>query len=48
MADDEQGPAVGDEALAAVTDAMVALHERYHGREPASARTRMLDQDVEP
>lgn len=42
----EQGPPVNGEVLAAVTDAMVALHERYHGREPASARTRMLGADM--
>jgi hypothetical protein len=26
----------GDELLAAVTDAMVAFHERYHRRKPLS------------
>ena len=46
MPSDEQGPPVSDEVLAAVTDAMVALHERYHGREPATARTRMLGADM--
>ena len=25
---------------------MVALHERYHGREPASARTQMMGDDM--
>ena len=46
MTNDEQGPPVSHEVLAAVTDAMVALHVRYHGREPASARTRMLGTDM--
>ena len=46
MLDDEKPPPVSDAALEAVNDAMVALHERYHGREPASARTRMLGEDM--
>jgi uncharacterized protein YbcI len=46
MANDEPDHSVSDEALAAVTEAMVALHARYHGREPASARTRMMGQDM--
>ena len=46
MANDEQGRPVSDAVLAAVTDAMVALHARYHGREPVSARTRMLGTDM--
>ena len=37
---------VGDEALEAVTRAMVALHERYHGRPPATARTQMMGDDM--
>jgi hypothetical protein len=32
--------------LDAVTEAMVALHERYHGRRPKSARTRMMGPDL--
>jgi uncharacterized protein YbcI len=32
--------------LTAVTDAMVALHERYHHRAPVSAKTRMLGEDL--
>ncbi len=40
-------PPLGDEALlVAVTEAMVALHERYHHRAPASARTQMLGNDL--
>jgi hypothetical protein len=30
----------GDALLAAVTDAMVALHERYHHRAPVTAKRR--------
>ena len=37
---------VADEVLDAVNDAMVALHVRYHGRKPASARTLMLGEDM--
>jgi hypothetical protein len=46
MPDDDQGRPVSDEVLAAITDAMVALHVRYHGRAPATARTSMLDPDM--
>jgi uncharacterized protein YbcI len=36
----------GDELLAAVTDAMVRLHERYHHRTPATAKTQLLGDDL--
>jgi uncharacterized protein YbcI len=36
----------GDEMLDAVTDAMVALHERYHHRTPVTAKTRLLGDDL--
>ena len=36
----------GDEMLAAVTRELVALHERYHGREPATARAQMMGDDL--
>jgi uncharacterized protein YbcI len=36
----------GDELLAAVTDAMVALHERYHHRKPVTAKTLLLGGDL--
>ena len=39
-------PLTGDELLAAVTDAMVALHRRYHHRRPVTARTQMLGDDL--
>jgi uncharacterized protein YbcI len=37
---------LGDEVLETVTDALVALHERYHGRKPATARTQMMGDDM--
>ena len=46
MPNEEQGPQVNDAVLAAVTDAMVALHQRYHGRAPTSGRSRMLGSDM--
>lgn len=39
-------PLHGDELLAAVTEAMVALHERYHHRAPVSAKTQLLADDL--
>ena len=36
----------GDALLVAVTDAMVALHKRYHHREPVTAKTTMLGDDL--
>ena len=39
-------PLHGDELLAAVTEAMVALHERYHHRAPVTAKTQLLDDDL--
>ena len=39
-------PLHGDELLAAVTESMVALHERYHHRAPVSAKTQLLDNDL--
>ena len=33
-------------ALDAVTDAMIALHARYHGRAPTRAHTQMLGDDM--
>ena len=35
-------PLTGDELLAAVTDAMVAFHQRYYHREPVTAKTLLL------
>jgi uncharacterized protein YbcI len=39
-------PLTGDELLLAVTDAMVALHQRYHHRAPVTAKTLMLGGDL--
>jgi uncharacterized protein YbcI len=39
-------PLHGDELLAAVTEAMVTLHERYHHRAPVTAKTQLLDDDL--
>ena len=39
-------PLTGDALLAAVTDAMVALHQRYHHRAPATAKTLLLGGDL--
>jgi uncharacterized protein YbcI len=36
----------GDELLDAVTAAMVRLHERYYHREPVTARTVLLGEDL--
>ena len=37
---------IDDDVLDAVTEAMVVLHERYHGRRPKSARTQMMGEDL--
>jgi uncharacterized protein YbcI len=39
-------PLTGDELLEAITEAMVAFHERYHHREPVMAKTLMLGDDL--
>lgn len=39
-------PLHGDEMLAAVTEAMVGLHVRYHGRSPGSAKSMMMGEDL--
>lgn len=39
-------PLQGDDLLAAVTESMVALHRHYHHREPVSAKTQMLGDDL--
>ena len=46
MAEPAKPPPVTEEVLLAVNDAMVALHARYRGRSPTSARTRMLGDDM--
>lgn len=37
---------VGDEMLESITESMVALHERYYGRRPTSAQTRIMGEDM--
>jgi uncharacterized protein YbcI len=39
-------PLTGDDLLAAVTTAMVELHERYHHRIPVTAKTQLLGGDL--
>jgi uncharacterized protein YbcI len=39
-------PLIGEELLERVNNAMVALHQRYHHREPITARTQMLGGDL--
>ncbi len=39
-------PLTGDALLDAVTDAMVALHTRYHHRAPVTARTQLMDGEL--
>ena len=39
-------PLTGDALLTAVSDSMAALHEQYHGRAPATAKTQMLGDDL--
>jgi uncharacterized protein YbcI len=40
------GAPVGNSELEAITEAMVALHERYHGRKPVTASTRVMGDDM--
>ena len=39
-------PLSGQALLEAITDAMVTLHQRYHGRLPATAETHLLGDDL--
>jgi len=39
-------PLTGDALLVAVTDAMVALHKRYHHREPVTAKTMLMSNEM--
>ena len=36
----------GEPLLAALSEAMVAMHQRYHGREPATAKSLMMGDDL--
>jgi uncharacterized protein YbcI len=40
------GPLDGGALLTAVTDAMVAIHQRYYQRPPESAKTQMMGGDL--
>jgi uncharacterized protein YbcI len=40
------GPLDGDALTAAVSEAMVALHQRYYQRPPTSAKTQMMGMDL--
>ena len=42
----QTAPFAGDDLLVAVTEAMVALHERYHHRTPVTAKTLLLDDEL--
>ena len=46
MADLGGEASVSEAQLEAVTEALVALHERYHGRKPGSARTQLMGDDM--
>lgn len=46
MTDTEHGARVSRAELNAVSEAMVALHERYHGRKPRTIRSQMMGDDV--
>ena len=39
-------PLAGQELLAAITEEMVALHQRYHHREPVTAKTTLMGDDM--
>ena len=39
-------PLSGEQLLAAVTDSMVAFHQRYHHRAPVTAKTLLLGDEV--
>jgi uncharacterized protein YbcI len=39
-------PLAGDALLVGVTEAMVALHQRYHHRAPLTAKTMLLEDDL--
>jgi uncharacterized protein YbcI len=39
-------PLTGDALLEAVNDSMVALHERYHHRAPATAKTQLMSDEL--
>jgi uncharacterized protein YbcI len=46
MADPGDQTSVSQAQLEAVTEALVKLHVRYHGRSPGSARTQLMGDDM--
>ena len=46
MADQRHGAPHGEGFLEAITEAMVAIHERYHGRKPGNAHTILMGDDI--
>ena len=42
----DEPPLHGDQLLTAVTGSMVALHKRYYHRQPVTAKTQMLGDDL--
>lgn len=46
MADRNTDSPLGAPELDALTEELVALHERYHGRRPVTARTQLMEQDM--
>ena len=41
-----ESPLSGDALLSAVSDALAALHERYHHRAPATVKTLLMDDEL--
>jgi uncharacterized protein YbcI len=46
MADPGGEARISEVQLEALTEALVALHERYHGRRPGTARTQLMGDDM--
>lgn len=46
MANLEDLPPIGEEQLASVSEALSEMHERYHGRRPASTHSQMMGDDM--
>ena len=46
VADQRHGAPHGEGFLEAITEAMVAIHERYHGRKPGNAHTILMGDDM--
>lgn len=46
MAGDERPPLEGQALFDAVTESMVALHKQFHHREPLTAKTQLMGDDL--